>query len=164
MSLDILESVKRVSQSSELRDTLSESYFCSAITFLQPGKPIDYWDLNYYNPQRCDISHIHVSGDALEMKSTDKPLKKEEPKEIDINTIRTSVEELMPAAMEVGAMHGTSAAQKVFISLYSESAAIWAINFILAGMRIFQVKIDARDGRIIDSKLHDFLKKDVSAQ
>ncbi|VVB61716.1 Uncharacterised protein [uncultured archaeon] len=164
MSLDILESVKRVSQSSEFRGKLSESYFCSAITFLSPGKPIDYWDLNYYNPKRCDISHIRVSGDALEMKSVDKPLKKEEPKEIDIKTIQTNVEELMSAAIEIGAAHGTSSAQKVFISLYSESAAIWAINFILAGMRIFQVKIDARDGRIIDSKLHDFLKKEISAQ
>ncbi len=164
MSLDILESVKRVSQSPELRDTLSESYFCSAITFITPGKPVDYWDLNYYNPKRCDISHIRVSGDALEMKSTDKPLKKEEPKEIDIRTIQTDVEKLMPSAVEIGAAHGTSSAQKIFISLYSESSAVWAINFILAGMRIFQVKIDARDGKIIDSKLHDFLKKEFSAR
>lgn len=163
MSLDLLEAVERVSGATELKDALAGTYFCSAITFLQPGKPVDYWDLNYYNPARCDISHIRVSEDSLEIKSVDKPLKKEEPKKIDVDTIRLGIDKSLEIATEVQARQQKSSIQKVFVALYSEEAAVWAISFILGGMKIFQVRLDARDGKVIDSKLLDFMQKSTYA-
>jgi hypothetical protein len=163
MSLSLLESVARVDSSSELKKSLSSSYFCSAITFVLPGKPVDYWDLNYYNPKSCDISHVRVSSDIVELKSVDAPLKKDEPKKIDIETLRFDIDAVLKTAMEFHEKTNKSPVQRIFASLFSEESAIWGINFILTNMKIFQVRIDARSGAVIDSKLIDFMQNSVSA-
>lgn len=158
MSLDLLESVSRAGNAPELKAPLSESYLCSAITFLFPEKPVEYWDLNYYNPKTGDITHIRASLDALELKSTDKPLKQSAPKKIDLETVRIGIDDAIKAANAAREKENKSAIQKMFVSLYSEETAVWGINFILANMQIFQVRISAIDGRLIDSKLINFMQ------
>lgn len=164
MSLDLIESLERVSKSAEVQDALSEAYFCSAITFVLPGKPIEYWDLNYYTPKRHDISHVHVTPDSVELKSVDAPLKQNEPKKIDIKTVCIGIDDALKTAGEVQEKTYKSTVQKVFASLFSEDAAVWGITFILTNMKIVQVKIDARDNRVIDSKLIDFMQNRGIAQ
>ncbi len=163
MSLDLLKALDDVSGLPKFQETLAGAYFCSAITFLQPGKLPDYWDLNYYNPEKGDIVHIHVSSGNPELKSVDKPLKKELPKKIDVGTIQIGIADSMRIATDLQKKEQNSTIQKIFVSLYSEDAAVWSIGFILGGMRIFQIKIDAGDGRVLDSKLHDFLQKQAIA-
>lgn len=166
MSLDIIESLERVSESAEVRDALTDAYFCSAITFVLPEKPVDYWDLNYYNPKRGDISHVHVTLDSIELKSVDAPLKQNEPKEINIKTVRIGIDDALKTAGEVQGKTYKSAVQKIFASLFSDSedAAVWGITFILTNMKILQVKIDAHSGSVIDSKLIDFMQNRGIAQ
>ncbi len=165
MSLDFLKSIARVEESPEFKGALSESYFCSAITFLQPGKPADYWDLNYYNPKKGDICHIRVSADSVELKGAGKPLKKDVPKKIDIGTIRAGIDESIRTASELQEERHKGTVQKVFASLYSEreGSAVWSISFIMAGMKIFQVTVDAKDGKVVASKTIDFLRQKFSA-
>lgn|GEM_PF-1883724 len=164
MSLDLVESIARVDEAPELKESLADAYFCSAITFVLPGKPIEYWDLNYYTPKRGDISHVHVTPDSLELKSVDKPLKQNEPKKIDIKTVCTCIDDALKTAAEVQEKTYKSSVQKVFASLFSEESAVWGITFILTNMKIAQVKIDARDNKVIDSKLIDFMQKTGIAQ
>jgi len=158
MSLDLIESVTRVDNSPELKASLSEAYFCSALTFVLPEKPIEYWDLNYYNPKTGDITHVRASSDSLELKSTDKPLKQKEPRKIDVKTISFGIDEALKTAGEIQEKTYKSQVQKVFASLFSEEFAVWGITYILTNMKIVQIKIDARNGSLIDSKLIDFMQ------
>lgn len=164
MSLDLVESVERVSKSAEVKDALTDAYFCSAITFVLPGKPVEYWDLNYYNPKRCDISHIHVTSDSLEMKSVDKPLKQNEPKKIDLKNVCIGIDDALKTAADIQEKNYKSAVQKIFASLFSEDSAVWGITYILTNMKIVQIKIDAQSGKTIDSKLIDFMQNRGIAQ
>lgn len=164
MSLDIIESIERVDKSLELKESLTDAYFCSAITFVHLGKPVDYWDLNYYHPKSGDISHVHVTFDSIELKSTDKPLKQNEPKKIDIKTVCIGIDDALKTAEEVQEKTYKSTVQKVFASLFSEEFAVWGITFILTNMKIAQIRIDARNGSIIDSKLIDFMQNTGIAQ
>lgn len=159
MSLDLIESIARVDKSPELKETLTDAYLCSAITFIMPERPIEYWDLNYYNPKTGDITHVRASSGSLELKSTDKPLKQKEPKKIDVKTISISIDEALKTAAEIQEKTYKSTVQKVFASLFAEDAAVWGITFILTDMKILQVKIDARNNQVIDSKLIDFMQK-----
>lgn len=164
MSLNLVESVARVENFPELKESLADAYFCSAITFVLPGKPVEYWDLNYYNPKRGDISHVHVTADSLELKSVDKPLKQSEPKKIDIKTVSIGIDEALKAADGIQEKAYKSSVQKIFASLFAEDAAVWGITYILTNMKIAQIKIDARDGKTIDSKLIDFMQRTGIAQ
>ncbi|MFH1472325.1 MAG: hypothetical protein ABIF85_05475 [Nanoarchaeota archaeon] len=164
MSLNLVESIARVDESQELKTSLTDAYFCSAITFVLPEEPIEYWDLNYYNPKTGDITHIRASSDSLELKSTDKPLKQKEPKKIDIKTVCIDIDETIKTAGVARDKIYASAIQKIFVSLFSEEFAIWGITYILTNMKIVQIKIDARNGSVIDSKLIDFMQNTGIAQ
>jgi len=158
MSLNLVESVARVDESPELKNSLTDAYFCSAITFVLPGKPVDYWDLNYYSPKSGDISHVQATQDTLELKGVDKPLKQNAPKKIDIKTVSVSIDDALKTAAEIQEKTYKSAVQKIFASLFAEDVAVWGITFILTNMKILQVKIDAQSGSTIDSKLIDFMQ------
>ncbi len=164
MSLDLIESLERVSKSAEVQDSLSEAYFCSAITFVLPGKSVDYWDLNYYNPKSGDISHVRATQDSVELKGVDKPLKQNAPKKIDIKTVCIGIDDALKTAGEIQEKTYKSAVQKIFASLFSEDAAVWGITFILTNLKILQVRIDARNGNTLDSKLVDFMQRTGIAQ
>lgn len=157
MSLGLIESIARVDKTPELKELLTDAYLCSAITFVLPGTPVEYWDLNYYNPKHGDISHIHLTADSVEVKSTDEPLKPGAPKKLDLDSVRIGIDDALKTANGALEKSNNSAIQKIFISLYFEEYAIWGINFILTNLQIFQARINAGDGTLIDSKLISFM-------
>jgi len=75
MPLDLFEGIKSVEKSPDFTESLRGSYLCSAISFVQPGKGPESWDLNYYNPERHEIATIQVSENGMTHKGVDKPFK-----------------------------------------------------------------------------------------
>jgi len=160
MPLDLFEGIKSVEKSPEFADGLRGSYLCSAISFVQPGKGPESWDLNYYNSERHEIATIQVTERGITHKGIDKPFKDSIPKLVDLKNIAVTFSDAFGIAEALLKEKHAQSPNKIFVSLHTEGAEIWSINFILGSLQIMQVKIDAKTKSVIDSKLHNLMQRD----
>ncbi len=161
MPLDLFQQIKSVESSPDFKAELSGSYFCSAISFIQPEGEPESWDLNYYNPEKHEIATIHVSGEGINHKGIDKPFKDSVPKKVNLPSVSVAFGTAYRTADNLrNEKYRNSQVKRVFASLYAEDTELWSISFILGGGQILQVKIDAAGGDILESKMHNMMQKE----
>lgn len=159
MPIDILGYAKSASESAKLKNSLKGAYVCSITSFVKPGNEPDAWDINYYLPEKKEILRISVTDSGAAENDSEAPFKSEVPKKVDVEKVAIPFNDALKAASEFQKQACPEDVTKIFVSLYTEESELWSLSFICAGMKIFQVKIDAKDGRIIGSKIHDIIQK-----
>lgn len=141
---------------SKKASTIKNSYLCSAFTFLKPGEKISYWDLNYYNPKKDEIARVRV-GDEITVFGSAEPLRKGKIKKINIDDLKINSPKIIEIAKEYEKKKYKHETQKILLSLHSNKTQFWSVNLITKSLSIIQIKINTKNGKIIDSKEHTLL-------
>jgi hypothetical protein len=154
--MNIKEALKKFSTSKKTLDIKKDSYLCSAFTFVKPSEKISYWDLNYYNPKKGEITRVRI-GNEIVIFGSDKPLKKGKVKKINTDDLKIDSSKIIEIAKEYEKKNYKHETQKILLSLHSNKTQFWSVNLITKSLSIIQIKINPKNGEIIESKEHNLL-------
>ena len=152
--------LEKTSEFSDFRKENPKSYFYAAFSMYENIDDAE-WQLDYYNPNTGEVTSFEL---GKEIKShTESKLfqkEKEDPEEIDLDKIKTSLNEAFSIINSIKNDKYKDEHENKFIVILQNinNIQVWNITYLTSELHIINFKIDSTNGEIIEEKFDSVLR------
>jgi len=175
--IDPKKDIERLKNSKEFKEWLAsheKSYLSDFFCILDDGSSDDnIWQIDYYNPEEDTMTSFELPADKRKScklkEASSKIFKKENDKveELNLSNVElTDVDVITLAKDKMSLDHPGEQRTKTILILQNNRDAneiIWNLTFMTSALNMFNVKIKASSGEILESSLKSAmsLKKEI---
>ena len=169
-----IERLKNSSLYKDWKETYKESYLSDFFCVLDKESSDDnLWQIDYYNPKQDTITSFELPADkrkSPKLKEENSKIFKKEGdavQELSLSELGWSDENVIQVAKESlnEQFPGEAPMKTILILQHSRDydKPIWNLTFMTSALNMFNARIDAKNGKIIDSSLKSAmsLKKEI---
>tara|TARA_Y100000310_G_scaffold201813_2_gene201888 strand:- start:36 stop:539 length:504 start_codon:yes stop_codon:yes gene_type:complete len=154
---DALKFLENNPKFKEWKKLNQDDYFSYAFKTLMDEKDED-WQLGFYNKNNDSLTTFTLEGENVFIREGEEVFKKEESTVLPINLddFKITTEQVIKQAKEFKEKkYPNQKTMKIMAILQnlSDLGLIWNITFITENLNILNMKINAKDGKIISEKL-----------
>ena len=135
-------------------ETSHEQGYLSSFFAIVEGDAPKSWQVDFYTPDKDQITSFTLNGETIEMQESSKIFKEKETKveQLDLTNVKKDLQEAFEIANMVSEEQckGETITKKIVI-LQNIKQPLWNLSYITSSFNILNVKIDAEKGTIIDT-------------
>lgn len=162
--MELKEALAKLEKDGEFnkwKKSKANSYFSYAFRMLMDSGEND-WQIGYYDKTADKITTFVVGGDSVEMKPEEEVFKKEsmEVLPIDRKKVKLNLSGIVEAAKNFQHKeypHDTPVKIIVILQNLGNLGNVWNITFVTAAFNTLNMKINAKNGTIMEHKLSSIL-------
>lgn len=132
------------------KKTKPKGFLCSAFIMCDPDKLEEInWQLDFYNKEDDTIDSYTIKDDKVEtLNLGSKPFRDKDQKieELNLKNIKISCE----VALKLAEKENKEGISKIIIILQKTKKEIWNISFFTTSFNLINVKIDAKNKKILE--------------
>ena len=160
------EDFKKLLDTKELKDFKKESphaYFISAFLMIESLDVKDVkWQIDFYDSETCKASTFSFNNGIVEYKTGEEILqkKKEDIEEVKLEKTKINFDEVIEIIHKFRKKkYPEEKAQKIIVILQNfKKHLIWNITYITVNLNLLNFKVDAVNGKVIESKMEPLIK------
>ena len=155
MLKEIKEKISNIKKSPEYKKWINnnkEAYLCSVFCLSQEE---DNWQVDFYDTKTKLITNFFLQNNII-LENTDKVFSKTQEKinELNIDEVKVDLDKIMNLIDSlVKGKYKNETAYKKIVILQNLTEILWNITIIMSSFNILNVKISAKDGKILEEHL-----------
>lgn len=156
------KSLRKLKESNEFKNHKKENpdiYLTSAFLMLGEDSQ-DKWQIDFYSPKKHKITSFIVDKNISVIPS-EQIFQKEKKKleELDITKVKISVDNAFKKIDKIlkKKFPSESPSKKIIIIQMIKGKEVWNISYITTTFNLINTKIDAKNGKVLESKLQPLI-------
>ena len=154
------KAVKKLQDAQEFKNFKKKNpgaYLVSCI-IITDGKKTGDWQVDYYQPKKHKITTF-ILEDELWLKREDDIFQKEKTglKELKLNKVKISMDEMLELMEKLRKKKYPGDCPNKIISILQnlDGKTIWNVTSLTSTLKIWNIKLDAENGRVIEEKIEN---------
>jgi hypothetical protein len=149
--MNLKDAIKKVESTKEIKSVKEKGYFLnSGISILSPGMfEVEQWMFTFYQPDKNLVVEAVIDDESVTVKEGAEPT---HPTKVPLNVkeIKTNANKMIAKARTAFKKYRHPLSQ-IILSVQEEETTTWRINFITKDLFVVTVRIDARNGKILET-------------
>lgn len=152
-----LKELKDLKDFKNFKKENSNAYLASCIVIID-GKNIGDWQVDYYQPVKHKMTTFTLK-DKIELKGEDNIFQKEkvEIKELKLSEVKTGLDKMLKIVEDLRKKKypGDFSNKVIAVLQNQDGKVIWNVTNLTSTLKVWNVKIDAKSGKIISEKMEN---------